>query len=74
MFEEAAGVWLDCFNSDWFYKEDIENLLNKNKKVCIVSPELHNREYKKVWERYKDVKDIMICTDYPMEAVRYFNE
>lgn len=74
MFDEAEGVWLDCFNSDWFYKEDIENLLNKNKKVAVVSPDLHKRDYKSIWQRYKDIKNIMICTDYPMEALRYFNE
>ncbi len=74
LLEETKGIWLDSFNSDWFYKKDIENLLNKNKKVCIVSPDLHKREYKNVWQRYKDIKGIMICTDYPMEALRYFNE
>ena len=51
----------------------IYKLLNQGKKVCIVSPDLHKREYKSVWEKYKNVKGIMLCTDYPKEAEVYFN-
>ena len=73
MYEQAKGVWLDCFNSDWFGEVEIQNILNQDKKVCIVSPDLHKREYKSVWEKYKNVKGIMLCTDYPKEAEVYFN-
>lgn len=73
MYEQARGVWLDCFNSDWFGEVEIQNILNQDKKVCIVSPDLHKREYKSVWEKYKNVKGIMLCTDYPKEAEVYFN-
>ncbi len=76
LFEQAAGIWLDCFNSDWFYAEDINKLLDAGKKVAIVSPELHKREYKNIWPRYKNInhKHLMICTDYPTEAESFFNE
>lgn len=74
MFEEARGVWLDCFNSDWFGESEILDILNKNKKVCIVSPDLHKREYKTVWQKYKNIDGIIICTDYPMEAKEFFND
>ncbi len=74
MYEQAKGVWLDCFNSDWFGEAEIQNLLNQDKKVCIVSPDLHKREYKSVWEKYKNMNGIMLCTDYPMEAEVYFND
>ena len=73
MYEQAKGVWLDCFNSDWFGEVEIQNILNQDKKVCIVSPDLHKREYKSVWEKYRNVKGIMLCTDYPKEAEVYFN-
>lgn len=73
MFDRAKGVWLDCFNSDWFGAEEVKKILDKNKKVCIVSPDLHKREYKNVWCRYKDIPDIMLCTDYPDEAKEFFN-
>ncbi len=73
MFDRAKGVWLDCFNSDWFGAEEVKKILDKNKKVCIVSPDLHKREYKNVWCMYKDIPDIMLCTDYPDEAKEFFN-
>lgn len=73
MLDKAKGVWLDCFNSDWFDEADIKRILNQGKQVCIVSPDLHKREYKTVWEKYKNINGIMLCTDYPMEAEEYFN-
>lgn len=74
LFEDAKGIWLDSFNSDWFNRELIIEMLNKNKQVCIVSPDLHKRDYKNVWEKYKDLQGIMLCTDYPKEAREFFNE
>ena len=74
MYEQANGVWLDSFNSDWFGDIEINNILNNDKKVCIVSPELHKREYKAVWKKYKNVSGIMLCTDYPQVAEEYFND
>lgn len=73
MLGQAKGVWLDAFYSDWFGKADILNLLNQGKEVCLVSPDLHKREYRTVWEKYKNLSGIMICTDYPDEAEEFFN-
>lgn len=74
LFDKAKGVWLDCFNSDWFGEKEITDLLNQGKEVCIVSPDLHKREYKNVWNRYKNISGIMVCTDHPDEAEVYFND
>ena len=74
LFEQAAGVWLDCFNSDWFGIKEITDLQKQVKNVCLVSPDLHKREYKSVWEKYKNIKGVMICTDYPKEAKEFFND
>lgn len=74
LFDKAGGVWLDSFNSDWFDEREIYKILEKNKTVCIVSPDLHKREYKTVWAKYKNIRGIMLCTDYPMEAKEYFND
>lgn len=73
MLEQAKGVWLDAFDSDWFGKTEILNLLNQGKEVCLVSPDLHNREHKTAWEKYKNLPGIMICTDYPDEAEGFFS-
>ena len=73
LFEQAKGVWLDCFNFDWFGEKEITDLQNQGKQVCIVSPDLHKREYKCVWEKYKNISGIMVCTDHPDEAKEFFN-
>lgn len=74
LFDKAKGIWLDCFNSDWFGEKEIREILNNGKQVCIVSPDLHKREYKSVWKKYKNISQIMICTDYPQDAKGYFND
>lgn len=77
-YSECSGIWLDCFNSIWYTKEKINFHLNNNKKLTIVSSELHNRDYKKHWSLLKNwgvsnYENIILCTDYPVEANSYFN-
>ena len=74
MYKEAKGIWLDSFNSDWFSKDEINSIIETGKEVCIVSPELHKREYKMIWGKYNNINNIMLCTDYPQEAREFFNE
>lgn len=74
MLDEACGVWLDSFNADWFSQKDIKEILDKGKQVCIVSPELHKRNYVNIWKNYKCFDNIMLCTDYPDIAKGFFNE
>jgi glycerophosphoryl diester phosphodiesterase len=77
LYDEAAGVWLDGFESAWFDRELIAAHLSSRKQVCIVSPELHGRDQQADWERWStwDVigsPDVMICTDLPLEAQEVF--
>lgn len=74
-YDKSIGVWLDCFNSEWFNEEEIEKHLKNKKKVCIVSSELHKRDYKTAWAKYKKIKtnNIMLCTDYPQLAREFLN-
>lgn len=74
MEQNAKGIWLDSFYEDWFTAKDVNNIINTDKEVCVVSPELHGRDYKLIWNRYKNIDGIMLCTDYPMEARGFFNE
>ena len=80
IYKESDGVWLDEFNEHWIDELVIENHLKNKKKICIVSPELHGRDYQEEWQQYKGIdkefKDegIMICTDYPEKARRFFSE
>lgn len=77
-YENCSGLWLDEFFDHWITKEIIEKHLRKEKSVCIVSPELHGREYRKEWIDYRNNFDILhstnvsICTDKPEEAKKFF--
>ena len=73
LFEDSCGIWLDSFYEDWFDKSVILGILAKHKSICIVSPDLHQRRYKEIWKKYKNIPGIMICTDFPQEAEIFFN-
>ena len=81
VWEHAEGYWLDGFHSVWFNLEDVAEMLEKNKPVCIVSPELHGRDYVALWNQllaYKEKnpehsENIWLCTDLPFDAERFFN-
>lgn len=81
VWDEAKGFWLDGFHSVWFDQQDILSLLANKKPVCIVSPELHGREYLPLWVALKSIETeydeyqhlLWLCTDKPFEADRFFN-
>lgn len=79
-YQEAQGIWLDEFHSHWISKDTISYHLNQNKRICIVSPDLHKRDYMVEWKHYRQIeKDLginhlMLCTDYPEIAREFFNE
>lgn len=78
LYENAKGIWVDCFKStEWITKDLINNHLEKEKKICLVSPELHgNSDYRNFWEKIKKFNlnsdQLMLCTDYPDEARKFF--
>lgn len=79
LYSDAAGVWVDGFEStDWITEELISNHQKNGKTVCLVSPDLHHREYLPFWEWLRqcavDVDAVMLCTDYPDEARAFFSD
>ena len=80
LLDTAIGVWLDAFESDWYDKALLMSLADQGKKICIVSPELHGREYRPVWDLlFRLQADIppdilMLCTDYPEQAAGLFGK
>lgn len=78
LYSKAAGVWMDEFRRHWISADQIRNHVCRGKKVCIVSPELHYRRHLPIWKEYRkvvreaDTDQIMICTDIPEEARRFF--
>ncbi|MCL2469638.1 MAG: phosphodiesterase [Alphaproteobacteria bacterium] len=78
MLDAAAGVWLDCFNSDWYRTDVIDDLIAAGKSVCLVSADLHKRQTDKQWEIIRQCKSLgsdrlMICTDHPEKAREFFH-
>ena len=78
LYDKADGVWVDGFIDDkWITKELILDHRRKGKKVCIVSSDLHSREYGQLWQELNDKEilgddDVILCTDYPDKAKEYF--
>ena len=72
----ATGIWLDAFKNEWYSDQVIRDFSLLGKKIAIVSPELHGREHKALWGMLKSLctssMNMMLCTDLPLEAKRYF--
>jgi len=79
LLNQCQGVWLDCFNSDWYGSDVIDDLINQGKRVCVVSADLHQRPTKFQWDTIKTAKsiaspDLLLCTDKPLEAQEFLGE
>ena len=71
--QASMGIWLDAFDHDWWSKDCLLDL-QKSKRLCIVSPELHGRNHKDTWHKMKSItmnSDNMICTDLPIQAKEF---
>jgi hypothetical protein len=78
-FGNINGIWLDQFYRDWYSLEYINTMLKRWGTICVVSPELHGRDYINCWKLLKklplkSINNIMLCTDYPLNAKEYFCE
>lgn len=72
---QVQYVWLDAFESIWYDHKIIDQLLSKDLHVIIVSAELHKRDHSSQWKmlaKYKDVNNLTLCTDLPIEAMDTF--
>lgn len=67
-------VWLDAFESDWWLRLDTDLGLPDTARVVLVSPELHGRDPRRVWDRFVALQEargnVWMCTDY---ASRFFS-
>jgi hypothetical protein len=78
LLEECHGVWMDCFQGEWYAQEDVRKHLNHGKQVCLVSPELHKRDPKPLWKNLKAWRldrepQLILCTDLPEDASDFFD-
>ncbi|MFT5653731.1 MAG: glycerophosphoryl diester phosphodiesterase [Psychromonas sp.] len=79
LWDRADGLWLDGFESLCLDVSLIEKFISQNKRVCIVSPELHKRSTDSEWEAIKQLPahllnsdKLILCTDIPEIAKDYF--
>jgi hypothetical protein len=77
LYSEAMGVWLDGFSSDWWTCDVIRKHLDADKKVYVVSPELHGRDHLGAWQQLfcdpvSRSADVALCTDFPEQAKEMF--
>lgn len=79
-YDNSSGIWMDELTKEWIKEKSIKSNLDSGKYVCIISPEIHFRDYLRNWTRYRRVVDkyetnkLILCTDLPEEARRFFNE
>lgn len=72
-YDESCGVWLDALrDGGWFSERVLTGHLDRGKQVCVVSPELHGRDYRGSWAAWSMWPaflsgDVMVCTDCPRE-------
>lgn len=75
-YKNSTTVWVDFFIDDSLVIPEVERILKDGKIACVVSPELHGRDYSNVWNQLKGIKksNLYLCTDYPEEAAKFFKE
>lgn len=61
--------WVDSFSSDWWLDSDFWDELDPDAAPVIVSPELHGRDPRRVWDWWLEQvalgQQIYLCTDHP---------
>ena len=72
----SGYIWLDSFLEDWWLKDNSAHNAFQDSKVVVVSPELHGRDPRFVWdfladERLKGRFHFSICTDRPLEYLSW---
>ena len=73
------GIWLDELTLEWINAQTIIDLAKLTQKLCIVSSELHGRDYARQWSCIQEACELgcpssklQLCTDVPAEAKWFF--
>lgn len=77
--EKFSGIWIDNFTSNFNQVAAAKKIIVAGKRACLVSSELHRREFRTLWKQIYDAKLhenplFEICTDLPLEAFQTFGE
>jgi hypothetical protein len=73
---KSQAIWLDSFTEDWWISDDSMYHLIEDSKVIVVSPELHGRDPRFVWDYLAKKQsdgntNFSICTDRPSEFLAW---
>lgn len=72
--ERASGIWLDALDTPWLDTTSIARVLSWGKPVCLVSPELHQRDPLHLWTELRALANttrLTLCTDLPDQAKQH---
>ncbi len=75
LMADAPFIWLDAFKGDWYDSAYLTKLLASNKKILIVSSELHGRAIDAQWallDSFRQSDKLTLCTDFPEAALARF--
>lgn len=73
----ASIVWADEFDSLWLTEQEVEAVHQAGRKFYAISPELHGfdpDEQMSRWAEFKAWGIDGLCTDYALDARRFFGE
>jgi hypothetical protein len=73
---QSGYVWLDSFYEDWWLNDNSTLSLLEEFQVIVVSPELHGRDPRFVWDflakgQIEGRFGFSICTDSPLEYLSW---
>ena len=79
LLDGASGIWLDSFKSTWYDEDYLFNLKDYEVPICVVSEELHGRDYINQWKQLSNFENkynvsLSLCTDFPKVAKEFFND
>ena len=75
--DKAAGIWVDNFDGSYPQVRIAKELMKEGLSATIVSPELHGRDHRSVWNEILTSEIYLnplfrICTDFAEEAALQF--
>jgi len=68
-------VWGDEFDSLWITEREVTAIKAANRILYMISPEIHGFDWETTLRRWHDFKTWGVdglCTDYPLEARKFF--
>jgi hypothetical protein len=72
-----SGIWLDSLDAQPSLVKELSTKTLRDELIVVVSPELHGNNYLDFWEavnRMSQSENFYLCTDYPLELMKFTND